>query len=329
MSKPTMDAEDSSQVAAGAAGREYAPVDGSWVAELEAAKDELEDLLHQSSSRGGKSGGGGALFNSYLRMCRAYKKLRQWDKLDGAANKGLLHCSTYTSPRSADKVSPWKARFQAYRDHARRELAVPTASLYDPNLKEMFRNTIKKGLDPDHPWRSHNPYTNSNVLQSAALEGDVRLLETIVALGAAVDMPFLDRPGIPVVAPADASALVMACASVATAEADHPVLEMSRRACEGIPGARERIDGTVECAMQLVRLGADPLRRLNVANVPDTSASMVLRHVGFDGKTALELAKLARRPQLVELMERNVRYNPEERANVVHCRCGSRLPWKE
>jgi MYND finger len=155
-------------------------------------------------------------------------------------------------------------------------------------------------------------------------------LETMVALGAAIDLPFLHgRAGVPIVAPADATALVMACATIATAEADHPVLEMSRRSCARIPGVKEQIDGTVECALQLVRLGADPLRRLNVGNASESPASMLLRHVGFDGKTALELAQMAKRPELVELMERHVRYSPEERANLVHCRCGSRLPWKE
>ena len=81
--------------------------------------------------------------------------------------------------------------------------------------------------------------------------------------------------------------------------------------------------------MLLVRLGADPLRRLHVGSAPETVATMLLRHVGFDGKTALELAQLAQRPKLVELMERHVKYSPEQRANAVHCRCGSRLPWKE
>jgi ATP/maltotriose-dependent transcriptional regulator MalT len=44
------------------------------------------------------------------------------------------------------------------------------------------------------------------------------------------------------------------------------------------------------------------------------------------GKTPLELAKMTKRTELVELMEQHLRYTPEERAEVVHCWCGSRLP---
>jgi hypothetical protein len=80
--------------------------------------------------------------------------------------------------------------------------------------------------------------------------------------------------------------------------------------------------------MQLVRLGADPTRVLDLNNAPGTPHSKVYRSAGFNGKSALELARLTQRRELVKLMEQQLRYTPEERANVVHCRCGSRLPWK-
>jgi hypothetical protein len=91
----TMDADEAtSHVAAGGAEREYVPVDGSWVAELEEAKQKLDELLQSSSGRGSKSGGSGGgalLLKAYLRLCRAYATLRQWNKLDGAAQKALRH----------------------------------------------------------------------------------------------------------------------------------------------------------------------------------------------------------------------------------------------
>jgi hypothetical protein len=34
------------------------------------------------------------------------------------------------------------------------------------------------------------------------------------------------------------------------------------------------------------------------------------------------------RKALVELLEQHLGYTPGQRAEVVHCRCGSRLPWK-
>jgi MYND finger len=36
---------------------------------------------------------------------------------------------------------------------------------------------------------------------------------------------------------------------------------------------------------------------------------------------------MTKRTELVKLIEQHLRYTPEERAQVVHCRCGSRLPW--
>jgi hypothetical protein len=57
--------------------------------------------------------------------------------------------------------------------------------------------------------------------------------------------------------------------------------------------------------MQLVRLGADPSRKLSLCNAPDSKQTRGYRAAGFDGKTALELAK-----ELVELMEQHMRYNP-------------------
>jgi MYND finger len=60
---------------------------------------------------------------------------------------------------------------------------------------------------------------------------------------------------------------------------------------------------------------------------PEPPHPTVYRFAGFDGKSALELARMTKRKELVELMEQHLRYTPEERAQVVHCRCGSRLPW--
>ena len=90
----------------------------------------------------------------------------------------------------------------------------------------------------------------------------------------------------------------------------------------------ERINRSVECAMQLVRLGADPNRTLNLCNADETTHSGACRLVGFDGQSALQLARMTKRRDLVELMERHLRNTPEERTQVVHYRCGSRLLWK-
>jgi hypothetical protein len=79
--------------------------------------------------------------------------------------------------------------------------------------------------------------------------------------------------------------------------------------------------------MQLVRLGANPTRTLSLSRARDSALKQIFRMAGMDGKSALELAKMTKRTELVELMDQHLRYSAEERARVVHCRCGSRLPW--
>jgi MYND finger len=303
--------------------KDYVPADGSWVAELEEAKDEMAELLRfERREDGTSSTKRGEALKVYLRLCRAHSTLRQWEKLDAASQKGLQHCSSYTSPRSADKVAPWRARFHTYRNQARTELAVPT-SLDDPEMQEMLRNVIKEDLEPDFvPWPDES-FPNSNVFHNAAVSGDIRLMEAVVARGAAIEYPFLDDPRMEAVAPTDATALVMACVMIALNDLDVPsYVEDSPEAAE------DETRRTLECAMQLVRLGADPTRRLRLCHAAETPHSRAYRVSGFDGKSAFELAKLSRRTELVELMEEHLRYTKQERAEVVHCRCGSRLPWK-
>jgi hypothetical protein len=144
--------------------------------------------------------------------------LRQWEKLDKASTKGLQHCSSYTSPRSAAKVLPGKARFQMYRDQAQTELAVPS-SLDVPEVQEMLRKSIKGRILPNNLFCSGERFSNSNGFQHAAVNGDIRLMEALVAQGAAIDLPsFKDErtdTKTAVVAPTDATALVVACVNIA------------------------------------------------------------------------------------------------------------------
>jgi hypothetical protein len=319
----TMVANAESSGSAGAT-KDYVPADGSWVAELEEAKDELAELL-RSEGQAENSKLRGEALKVHLRLCRAYGMLRQWEKLDKASTKGLQHCSSYTSPRSVAKVSPWKARFQTYRDQAQRELAVPT-SLNNSEVQEMLRKSIKGRILPNNLFCSGERFSNSNGSQHAAVNGDIRLMEALVALGVAIDLPFLkdERTDFKtaVVAPTDATGLVMACVNIAMNDLDLP-----RRI--DWPKSEQKTQQTAACAMQLVRLGADPTRSLHLCNASETPTSKACRACGLDGKSALELAKLSKRKELVELMEEHLRYTPQERAEVVHCRCGSRLPWKD
>ena len=112
-------------------------------------------------------------------------------------------------------VSEWCARFLSYRELARRELSVPTALDTCPQCKDVLPRIVKEGLDPDDKSRPHPPYTNANVLQGRGPRGG----HTFACsrrwwhLGRRSTCPFCTTPGIPVVAPADATTLVMACAT--------------------------------------------------------------------------------------------------------------------
>ena len=65
--------------------------------------------------------------------------------------------------------------------------------------------------------------------------------------------------------------------------------------------------------MQLVRLGEDPTRTLNLDVAPDTETSRAYHRKGLNGKTARGLALMSNRAELVELMEQHLRRTPEEK----------------
>jgi hypothetical protein len=113
--------------------------------------------------------------------------------------------------------------------------------------------------------------------------------------------------------PADATPPVMVCADIAGDAAEHTEYPGSPK--EAFPQMlSNEIDKGTECAIQLMRLGAEPNRTLHVGNGPDTDG---YRRADFDGKTALEQARMSKRRELVELMEQHLRYTPEESAEVV------------
>jgi hypothetical protein len=294
----------------------YIPLDGSWVAELEDAKDEMDELVAAKAKK--KKTLRGEALQVYLRLCRSYGKLRQWNELSDAAQKGLDVCSTYAAtPSSASRISEWKARFESYKKKSREEQSGKSL-VDDPKCAQLFEKVITGEANLNYVAYPHVAFTDSNVLQFAALAGDMRFLEALVARGAALDAPFLP---VRAVVPSDATGLLMVCVNLASAERNRPLRAYTKT-------TREELDRSTECAMQLVRLGAELARKLNLGNAPRTLVSEAFRSSCFDGKTVLELAKMTSRVALVELMEQHLSYTPEERADVVHCRCGSRLPWK-
>jgi hypothetical protein len=92
------------------------------------------------------------------------------------------------------------------------------------------------------------------------------------------------------------------------------------------------IDRICECAVRLVHLGANcqvklqiPAQRRNAPLIPNDPGS-TYRALNFGGKTAQELAGLARRQEsirAIELMRKT------ENVHLTQCRCGCRLPWNQ
>ena len=88
----------------------------------------------------------------------------------------------------------------------------------------------------------------------------------------------------------------------------------------------------VECAILLVKLGADFHRKL-ILDPPSqvcgrgVQVQSTFHLARFDGKMAQQLAQMAQHPELVKAMEEL--QSKEKVIALVYCRCGSRLPWKE
>jgi MYND finger len=330
----TMSATNKSSTASALQKEEHVPVDGSWVSELEDAQACLAELFASSTHHNRR----GAALPVHLRLCRALAKLRQWKQLGEAAAKGLGVCASYNgaaavapgaaAAAAAAKLAKWNDRFLSYRAWARNKLSV-RSSADKPEWNKLIPLFLAGAVNPNHVDRPLEAFPNSNLFHHAALVGDVRLMEALVAAGAAIDYPFLEERGahglnFSVVAPTDATALVVACTTLALAA------ELGSRGGTPPPrAAQKQKEQMAECAMQLIRLGADTNRTINWNNAPETATSWGYREFGLDGTSAYEMARRAGHGALVELMEVHRQCSPDERARMVHCRCGSRLPWEQ
>jgi len=86
-------------------------------------------------------------------------------------------------------------------------------------------------------------------------------------------------------------------------------------------------DGALACAIQLVCLGADCEAKLIIPESFHGAIATTWRRLGINNKTAQELAILSGKKKLVDVME--TFHDRNRMIELVHCRCGSRLPWKD
>jgi hypothetical protein len=103
-------------------------------------------------------------------------------------------------------------------------------SEFSAKLRE---GAIVDGVSPDMFVDESSHFGNANMCQDAALRGDVRLMEAVVALGASVDKPAREIRDpvamIPArtVLPAGSTALVMTCVVLAIADSSPPSRDIS------------------------------------------------------------------------------------------------------
>jgi hypothetical protein len=293
------------------------PKDG-WVEELREAEAQAEAEISTSAE-------------THLRVARAAGKLRLWEKCQAAAETGV----------SIGPESPLRAQLIECQKQAVGELFIKERFINSPPPRhyEVIRKRIIREAQDVNTTHSSNPtFSNLNVLQSAVLLGDVRILEDVVSLGAAIDYPVLAEGWYEPhqgdeTAPQGTTALAMCCATL--------VLYGNLDSSEVLPVETKRIiDGNLECAILLVQLGADCQKKLNFPDNtrrrPQTSPSMrvedmkvetVFRQLGLYGKTAQELAQISKYEDLIKVIAKFE--NKEKKIASAICRCGSRLPWRQ
>jgi hypothetical protein len=122
--------------------------------------------------------------------------------------------------------------------------------------------------------------TNVNILHQMVLSGDIRCMEALIAHGASIDHPFLNEKQcggeIPIVAPTDATVLVLLCATYAV----NASLKM-----DYIFNAN--LTESWKCAIQLVKLGADCEKKLNIPRHPGHAIFEKCRLLDFEGLVSL------------------------------------------
>jgi hypothetical protein len=258
-----------------------------------------------------------------FRLARAYHKLRQWKKLENITSLTALssvddddddnnNSNSNTNSRSSKfyrkQLSVWN---KVARDHL---------SQYTKLTDRMETTDRLTFVNSSH--FQHDAHKNFNVLHYAAEEGDILLLEWAVALGAAIDyrtgkLSEWDSSNTRA-SHCDTTALLLACSNLAFFGISSQ--DQKRQMLQVQPNLSRTLRGHLECAVQLVKLGAD-------CNGTYKEKNVYIQSLNLGNKNAYQLAKISKQSELISTME-NFK-SDEDKIRLVHCRCGSRLPWKE
>eukprot|EP00814_Leptocylindrus_danicus_P001254 CAMPEP_0116012154 /NCGR_PEP_ID=MMETSP0321-20121206/4965_1 /TAXON_ID=163516 /ORGANISM="Leptocylindrus danicus var. danicus, Strain B650" /LENGTH=533 /DNA_ID=CAMNT_0003481465 /DNA_START=1 /DNA_END=1603 /DNA_ORIENTATION=- len=258
-------------------------------------------------------------FKAQCRIARAYHQLRQFQacKIAVAVCFSLNHS---INRKDRERLEEYRADADAHLQEA--------AARSNMIMNNDRRREFKRGFFAiDEFSFPHPEIRNIYLLHACVLAGDVISLEEVVAFGASLDRPMVDREWckrytLHQSMPVDNTALVIACACLASATVvGRPSLPL---------------DHYADCAVQLIMLGADVNRTLNLYSASRDGTNLLdiepthlptWRKLKFAGKSAKELAILAKHTRVLEAMESMSTI--EKKIANAHCRCGSRLKWSE
>ena len=257
-----------------------------------------------------------------LRLAHALHKLRQWKKLEDLESPELeLETESSVSSSLDDKEKlKYREQLRAFHREARDHLAVKTQ--WDQQMIEA--EVYDNNMDMDEAMHEHVSFNNLNILHCAALSGDVRMLESAIAMGAAIDYPVkepLDEfkvRGQPYATGATPLLIALATMAMYAMLPKHHFRAITSQD----PRILEVMKGSLECAVQLVKLGANCNVVLRLRGTVPMMQSM-----GLDNKSALQLINIVNKLELNRAVKQVK--SKEDKIRFVHCRCGSRLPWKE
>jgi hypothetical protein len=136
-----------------------------------------------------------------LRLAIAAYKLRDFKKVKTAANLGIA-------------LDPSEGEKKLLNEYVEKRKDQKEMRL-DRNILEQ---QIRCSLRYLPLFFEYHPFTNLNILQYAVVDGDVTLMEEVVALGAVLDFPVSDKNASempPLPAPPGSTALLLACAMLA------------------------------------------------------------------------------------------------------------------
>ena len=286
-----------------------------------------------------------------LRIATAYNKLRQFKALKTA----VAICRSMNPTDEIDIKTLEK--YQAEADEA----LDPKFAVYMNQIDKQAVDDLMSGkADINHFVRPHDNVQNTNLLQCSALKGDVYTMERAAAYGASLDYPLMDAQECRKVVgvrmketvPPDNTALTLTAANLV-----HVSMFMAQvHAFQGMmpDNLNQKINNLYlevlkpleDCVVQLIMLGADFYRKLRLPARPPPSGNRGGRSnqrdslftndkncivnwfkYNLNGMTVEQMVNICKSQRALDAIEA-MRSWDDQVANA-HCRCGSRLKWKE